>query len=121
MGASAGAGARLVSVAHSLRGDLTAIFGYVRERSASVAHDLTREVAFCRAVYVDPHTPWWVRALLWLALAYAALPFDLIPDFVPIIGQLDDLLIVPGLVLLALRFVPREVYEQHRRRFFPSL
>jgi uncharacterized membrane protein YkvA (DUF1232 family) len=47
-----------------------------------------------------------------------ALPFDLIPDFLPLIGHLDDALVVPGLILLALRFVPPEVYAEHRRRLF---
>ena len=55
---------------------------------------------------------------MWTALAYAALPFDLIPDFLPIVGQLEDLLIVPRLILLALRLVPWEVHQQHRHRFF---
>lgn len=44
------------------------------------------------------------------------LPFDLIPDFIPVIGQLDDLVIVPGLVLLALKFVPKEIVEDCRKR-----
>jgi uncharacterized membrane protein YkvA (DUF1232 family) len=44
------------------------------------------------------------------------LPFDLIPDFLPVIGHLDDVLIVPGLILLALRLVPPEIYADHRQR-----
>jgi uncharacterized membrane protein YkvA (DUF1232 family) len=54
--------------------------------------------------------------LLGAALTYLALPFDLIPDFLPVIGHLDDVLIVPGLIFLALRLVPSEIYDDHRQR-----
>ncbi len=92
----------------------------MQERLSAVARNLKRHLDFCRAIYADPRTPLPARVLLWAALAYAAMPFDLIPDFVPLIGHLDDLLIVPGLVWLALRLVPSEVYQEHRRRLFPQ-
>lgn len=92
----------------------------MQERMSAVARNLKRNLEFCRAIYADPRTPLLARVLLWSALAYAVLPFDLIPDFVPLVGHLDDLLIVPGLILLALRLVPREVYQEHRRRLFPE-
>jgi carbonic anhydrase len=52
-----------------------------------------------------------------LALAYLAMPFDLIPDFLPFIGQLDDLVIIPAVVLLALRFIPKSLLLEHRIAF----
>lgn len=52
--------------------------------------------------------------LLWLAIGYVLLPFDLIPDFLPVIGQLDDLIIVPGLIYLALKVVPTQVLQACR-------
>jgi uncharacterized membrane protein YkvA (DUF1232 family) len=83
-----------------------------------ITHTLRQHLAFYTALYRDPRTPRLARFLLWAALAYTALPFDLIPDFLPVIGHLDDALIVPGLILLALWFVPPEVYTEHRRRLF---
>lgn len=90
----------------------------IQERLSAGARNLRRNLALCRAVYADPRTPLSARVLLWAALAYAALPFDLIPDFIPLVGHLDDLIIVPGVILLALRLVPQEVYQEHHRRIF---
>ena len=77
-----------------------------RKRLREIAHSLRQRLALYTAIYRDPRTPWLARCLLGVALAYLALPFDLIPDFLPVIGHLDDVLIVPGLILLALRLVP---------------
>jgi uncharacterized membrane protein YkvA (DUF1232 family) len=89
-----------------------------KERLSAAAQSLKRNVDLYRAVYADQRTPLSARVLLCAALAYMALPFDLIPDFVPLAGQLDDLIIVPGLILLAMRLVPQEVYQEHHRRIF---
>ena len=87
-------------------------------RLSQIAHTLRQHLAFYTALYRDPRTPRTARLLLGAALAYAAFPFDLIPDFLPVIGHLDDALIVPGLILMALRFVPPEVYAEHHQRLF---
>ncbi len=70
----------------------------------------------CRALYADPRTPRASRALLWLAAGYALLPFDLIPDFLPGIGHLDDAVILPALILGALWLVPEAVRREHLQR-----
>jgi uncharacterized membrane protein YkvA (DUF1232 family) len=89
--------------------------GYLMfERMRTVARQAKRELDVYRRVLADPRTPFVPKVLLGAAVGYLLMPFDLIPDFIPVLGQLDDILIVPGLVLLALRFVPREVLEEHR-------
>jgi uncharacterized membrane protein YkvA (DUF1232 family) len=69
------------------------------------------------AIYIaarDPRTPWFAKAIIFLTVAYTLSPIDLIPDFIPILGYLDDLLIVPGGIWLAIRLIPPEVLEEAR-------
>src|SRR5512146_3225324 len=60
----------------------------------------------------DPRTPWFAKGLVSLILAYALSPIDLIPDFVPVLGYLDDLIIVPGGIWLAIHLIPPEALEE---------
>jgi uncharacterized membrane protein YkvA (DUF1232 family) len=69
----------------------------------------------------DPETPLSARIAIACAVAYAASPVDLIPDFIPVLGQLDDLIIVPALVALALRLIPKEVAARARREAYRRL
>ncbi len=86
----------------------------LRAQLATLARAFKRELAVYRCVLADSRTPLAARVLLGAAVGYALLPFDLIPDFLPVIGQLDDLIIVPGLVWLALRLIPPVVMQTCR-------
>lgn len=80
----------------------------------SIAQRFKNEVEVYRRVWRDPRTPRVSRWLLGCAIGYLAMPFDLIPDFIPVLGQLDDIVIVPLLVYLAVRWVPPGVIAEHR-------
>jgi len=63
-----------------------------------------------------PRTPWLAKALVFFVVAYALSPIDLIPDIIPVLGYLDDVLLLPGLIWLAVRLVPSMVMAQCRAR-----
>ncbi len=75
-----------------------------------------RELAYYRALFTHPRTPRVSRWLLGGAVAYLVSPVDIIPDFIPILGQLDDLLIVPGMIYAALAFIPASVKAECRKK-----
>ena len=62
--------------------------------------------------YKHPDTPWYAKAFAGLVAAYAFSPIDLIPDFIPVLGYLDDLVLVPLGVTLALKMIPAEVIAE---------
>jgi uncharacterized membrane protein YkvA (DUF1232 family) len=62
----------------------------------------------------DPRVPWYAKALALAVAAYAASPIDLIPDFVPVLGYLDDLIIVPLGIALVIRLIPPPIMAEHR-------
>ena len=62
----------------------------------------------------DPRVPWYAKALAIAVAAYALSPIDLIPDFVPVLGFIDDLIIVAAGMALVIRLIPPEIMRQHR-------
>lgn len=62
----------------------------------------------------DPRVPWYAKAFALLIAAYALSPIDLIPDFVPILGYLDEVILLPPAILLAVKLVPPELMAEHR-------
>jgi uncharacterized membrane protein YkvA (DUF1232 family) len=59
----------------------------------------------------DPRTPWYAKALAVVIIGYVSSPIHLIPDFIPVIGYLDDLIIVPAAIALLIKIIPKEVLE----------
>ena len=62
----------------------------------------------------DPRVPWYAKAVAVAVAAYAAWPIDLIPDFIPVLGYLDDLIVVPLAIALVIKLIPPEIMAEHR-------
>ena len=76
------------------------------------ASALKRDTLALWIAYRDPRTPWYAKAFSAVVVAYAVSPIDLIPDFVPVLGYLDDLILIPAGIALALKLVPVEVMAE---------
>ena len=76
--------------------------------------DLKRDVVAIAFAIRDPRVPWYAKAVGACVVAYALSPIDLIPDFVPVLGYLDDLVLVPLGLLLVLRLIPADILAEHR-------
>lgn len=62
--------------------------------------------------YKNPKTPWYAKVIIIITVAYALSPIDLIPDFIPVLGYLDDLLILPLGILLSIKLIPEEIFNE---------
>ncbi len=80
------------------------------------ANSLKRETYALYLAVRDPRTPWYAKAFAWLVVAYAFSPIDLIPDFVPVLGYVDDLILLPLGAARAIKMVPAEVMKECRAR-----
>lgn len=88
----------------------------MRFESLKVPQKLLGHARLLRALYRDPRAPRKFKIGAWLLFLYLVMPFDLIPDFIPVLGQLDDLLIFAAGCKLLLRLCPAEMVEEHRVR-----
>jgi uncharacterized membrane protein YkvA (DUF1232 family) len=82
------------------------------DRLKAAARKLKTEIAVLGVVYRDPRTPWYAKALIAVVIAYSLSPVDLIPDFIPVLGYLDDLILVPLGISLAIKLVPPEIFKE---------
>jgi uncharacterized membrane protein YkvA (DUF1232 family) len=78
------------------------------------ARAIKRDVHALYLAARDPRVPWHAKALAIAVAAYALSPIDLIPDFVPVLGYVDDLIIVPTGIALVVWLIPSEIMAQHR-------
>lgn len=85
-----------------------------RNRLRQWAIVVKRDIHAVYLVARDPRVPWYVKLVAFLVAGYALSPIDLIPDFIPVIGYLDDLMIVPLGILLVIHLVPTELMAEHR-------
>ena len=77
---------------------------------------LKTEVYALYLAYRDPRVPWYAKVVLDSVIGYAISPIDLIPDFIPVLGYLDDLVIVPAGVWLAVKMIPPSVMRECREK-----
>ncbi len=80
------------------------------------AQNIKRDVVALWIAARDPRVPWYAKAVAAAAAVYAFSPIDLIPDFIPVLGYLDDLVIVPLGILLAVRLIPAPLMQEFRER-----
>jgi uncharacterized membrane protein YkvA (DUF1232 family) len=87
----------------------------VLEKLKAAARHLEQEAYALYLAYRDPRTPWYARVFAALVVAHTFSPIDLIPDFIPVLGYLDDLIITPLGIYLSLKMIPSEVMADARR------
>lgn len=86
----------------------------IRTKLKQEARRLKNELSALYLAYRDPRVPWYARVLAACVVAYALSPLDLIPDPIPLLGYLDDLLLVPLGIVLVLKMIPPGVMEECR-------
>ena len=80
------------------------------------AQQLKREVFALILVLRDPRVPWYAKLLTGAVVAYALSPIDLIPDFIPVLGYVDDLILIPAGIALVLKMIPTAVLAESRAK-----
>ncbi len=88
----------------------------MRQKLIEIGKNLKNEIEFYKILSADVRIPKLSKFLLAAAVFYLLSPIDIIPDFIPVIGHLDDLVIVPLLIYFALKFIPPNVILEARRK-----
>ena len=78
------------------------------------ARTIRRDVVALVLAARDPRVPWYAKAVAAAVAAYALSPIDLIPDFIPVLGYLDELIVLPLGIMLAIRLIPPDIMAEHR-------
>ena len=84
----------------------------IKERAKRLKFDVPAVFIALR----DKQTPFIAKVFAALTVGYALSPLDLVPDFIPVLGYLDDIIILPALVALTVKFIPSEVWERSREK-----
>ena len=86
----------------------------IMKKLKDCAKQLKTDIPAVFLALTDKKTPWHAKVLALLTVAYALSPIDLIPDFIPVLGYLDDLILLPLLVALTVKFIPKDTFAQYR-------
>jgi uncharacterized membrane protein YkvA (DUF1232 family) len=86
------------------------------QKLKSRAKELKRDVFALYLAYLRPDVPWYAKFVAILVVAYALSPVDLIPDFIPVLGYLDDVILIPLGVMWAVRLIPVHIMEECRKQ-----
>ena len=79
------------------------------------ANNMKQDIPVLLLALKDEETPVIAKILAGITVAYALSPIDLIPDFIPILGYLDDLILVPAFVAITMKCIPKEVWDRNRK------
>ena len=88
----------------------------IKKRLEIFAHKMKSQIKVLQLAYQDPRTPVKAKIILGITLAYALSPIDLIPDFIPVIGLLDDLILVPLGLYVAYKMIPTSLWQEYKER-----
>lgn len=86
----------------------------ILQRWKNTARRIQQDVYALYLAYRDPRIPWYAKVTIACVVAYAFSPIDLVPDPIPILGYLDDLVLLPLGIYLAVKMIPRPVMEEYR-------
>ena len=87
----------------------------LKEKIKKKTEELKLEVTALFIALKKKQTPWYAKAIAGVTVAYALSPIDLIPDFIPLLGYLDDIIMLPLLALAAIKLIPKDLMEQCRQ------
>lgn len=87
-----------------------------KEKLKEQAKNLKNDIPAMFFALKHPKTPLRAKLIAAVAVAYALSPIDLIPDFIPVIGYLDDLIILPALIAACVKLIPKEIFEECRKK-----
>ena len=85
------------------------------KRFRKIAAQLKQDLKALRVALADDLVPWYIKILIIFTVAYALSPIDLIPDFIPVLGLLDDLILLPVMIFVIIKFIPKEVMTYCRK------
>jgi uncharacterized membrane protein YkvA (DUF1232 family) len=85
-----------------------------------IRDNIDHYIEFAKELKSDNRVPLVSRFLLWVAVIYFIWPLDFLPDFIPILGQLDGLIIIPILIILSIALIPKKIYREKYEKIFPK-